>query len=92
MYSHLSNLFTVLSWKLSRGRTLSQAANDAINAVVNNINVLNDRYYDQIEQTQDACFYYPEANGQPLIFRGQCNDDIKVTTNFNATRVRYDYE
>ncbi|RVE53897.1 hypothetical protein evm_001559 [Chilo suppressalis] len=85
----------VWSWKLSRDRELSATANVAINAVMDTINVLDNRYFEHVPQTQDACFYYPEPNNQSISFRGQCSENVTVVQNFNATRYQgiwYDIE
>lgn len=78
---------SVYTWKLSRTRELSANATTEIDRVINSINVLNQRYYSRIEHTDSACFYYPEADGSPVVFRGQCNESIPVVTNFNAAAV-----
>lgn len=51
------------------------------------IDVLNQRYYINVDHSDDACFYYPVADGNPLVFRGQCDENIPVVTNFNAQAV-----
>ncbi|KPI92172.1 Apolipoprotein D [Papilio xuthus] len=73
----------VWSWKLSRTRSLSVEAERNINNTVNNINVLNERYYQKIEHTDNSCFYYPSPDGTPVVFRGQCDESIDVVRNFN---------
>ncbi|XP_068619407.1 uncharacterized protein [Battus philenor] len=76
----------VWSWKLSRDRQLSTNAINSINQVINRVNVLNDRYYVRITQSDAACFYYPEPSpGKPVLFRGQCDQNMTVVTNFNLT-------
>ncbi|XP_049878078.1 uncharacterized protein LOC126375226 [Pectinophora gossypiella] len=85
----------VWSWKMSRTRSLSANATTAINAAIRNIRVLNNDYYSPINNTDNACFYFPEPNGLPVRFRGQCDESISVVTNFNATRYEgrwYDIE
>ncbi|XP_041970035.1 uncharacterized protein LOC121726651 [Aricia agestis] len=74
----------VWSWKLSRTTSLSTESQNAINAAVDSINVLNDRYYERIDHSDDACFYYPIPDGNPVIFRGQCDESIEVVQNFDA--------
>ncbi|XP_013135715.1 PREDICTED: uncharacterized protein LOC106101136 [Papilio polytes] len=77
----------VWSWKLSRTRQLSASATNSINQVVDRVNVLNSRYYQTIQQTDAACFYYPEpAPNTPVTFRGQCDPNIPVVTNFNLAQ------
>ncbi|KAL0819468.1 hypothetical protein ABMA28_007573 [Loxostege sticticalis] len=74
------------SWLLSRDRTLSPDARASINQVIDRVNVLDNRYYVNMPQSDDACFYYPVADGSPVIFRGQCDNNITVVRDFNVTR------
>ncbi|XP_072929716.1 uncharacterized protein [Epargyreus clarus] len=76
----------VWSWKLSRTRELTPTAQTNINRIVNSINVLDPRYYQTIDHSDAACFYYPAADGTPLTFRGQCDNTIPVVANFDAVR------
>ncbi|XP_045533460.1 uncharacterized protein LOC123720756 isoform X1 [Pieris brassicae] len=80
-----NNQKRVWSWKLSRTTELSPSANDNINAIIERTNVLNSRYYSKIQHSVDACFYYPEDNGQPLVFRGPCEENVPLVNNFNAS-------
>ncbi|XP_063831228.1 uncharacterized protein LOC135080516 [Ostrinia nubilalis] len=75
----------VWAWKLARERSLSANAVAAINQVMDTVNVLDDRYFMSVEQNDEACFYYPEADGSAVVFRGQCDDNVTVVSNFNAT-------
>ncbi|CAG5005077.1 unnamed protein product [Parnassius apollo] len=74
----------ILSWKLSRSRDLSPTAINNINEVINNVDVLNNRFYEIIDQSDDGCFYYPESDGNIVTFRGQCDTDISVVTGFDV--------
>lgn len=77
---------------MSRTNTLSDAANTAINNIVNGINVLNDRYYNTVDRSDSACFYYPEPSvNTPVVFRGQCDLTIPAVANFDPTRVSWEY-
>lgn len=79
----------VTSWKLSRTTALTPNATQNINQIVNSINVLNDRFYSSVAQTDQACFYYPTPNPDaPVIFRGQCDQNIAVVSNFDVSAVR----
>ncbi|XP_045485998.1 uncharacterized protein LOC110999208 isoform X1 [Pieris rapae] len=80
-----NNQKRVWSWKLSRTTELSSLANDNINAIIERTDVLNSRYFRKIEHSVDACFYYPEDNGQPLVFRGPCEENVPLVNNFNAS-------
>ncbi|CAG9789457.1 unnamed protein product [Diatraea saccharalis] len=85
----------VWAWKLSRERELSETANNIIDEVMESINVLDNRYFQNIPQDQAACFYYPEPNGKPVTFRGQCDESVAVVQNFNVEAyqgVWYDIE
>jgi retinol-binding protein 4 len=84
------NIFSVWSWKMSRTPSLTEAAVDAINAKIATINVLNNRYYQRIDQSDAGCFYFPEPKpGTTVKFRGRCDESIPVVQNFNATRVSF---
>ncbi|KAJ0173509.1 hypothetical protein K1T71_010658 [Dendrolimus kikuchii] len=75
----------IWSWKMSRTNSLTQNAINRINQVVNNINVLNNRYYQVVDRSAEGCFYYPEPNvNSVVIFPGQCDETIEVVTNFNV--------
>ncbi|XP_045502727.1 uncharacterized protein LOC123699752 [Colias croceus] len=76
----------VWSWKLSRSPTMSNADTQVINNLMSNINVLDDRYFQNTNQTDAACFYYPDIPlEEPVIFPGQCDQTLPVVTNFNIT-------
>ncbi|KAJ8714188.1 hypothetical protein PYW08_007808 [Mythimna loreyi] len=77
----------VTSWKFSRSNTLSQAAMDRINEIINDIEVLHQPYYYQVNRSPDACFYFPEPDRYtPVRFRGRCNESIPVVPDFNVER------
>lgn len=81
-------LFPVWSWKLSRTKSLSTTAVANINAIINNIEVLNNRYYETIDNSDEGCFYFPTPGlNTPVIFRGQCDQSINTVMNFDAVRV-----
>lgn len=82
-------IFSVWSWKLSRTRSLSANATSAIDQIIDSIQVLNNRFFETVNNSDDACFYYPEANGQPVIFRGICDQNIPVVTGFDAGQVTF---
>nr|QNT08914.1 polycalin [Spodoptera littoralis] len=74
----------VWSWKMSRFSTLPPSATTAINDVINNIDVLDERYYQKIDRTDASCFYYPAVDSDfDVIFPGQCDDSIDAVENFN---------
>ncbi|OWR44741.1 chlorophyllide A binding protein precursor, partial [Danaus plexippus plexippus] len=79
------NTRTVTSFKLSRNNTLSPEAIARINQKISQIDVLDDRYFNKVNRTDDACFYYPNPGPESPIFRGRCDENISVVQNFNAT-------
>lgn len=82
------SLFLVWSWKLSRTKELSNTSSIAIdNAIAGNA-VLDNDYYEPVAQTDDACFYLLDIEpGEPVIFPGQCDTNIRGIENFDASRV-----
>lgn len=80
--------FPVWSWKLSRTKQLTAASSTAIDNAMANIDVVENRYFQSIDQSDQACFYLPEiAAGQPVIFPGQCDTTITGVNNFSPSRV-----
>jgi hypothetical protein len=89
-YIYLPFLVTVYSWKLSRSKRLSNAANNHINGILllSNDDVLDQRYFEDINQSDEACFYLPVLKpGEPVVFPGQCDETIPAVPNFNVSRV-----
>lgn len=74
---------------MSRTRSLSANAVNAIDQIIESIQVLSNRFYETVANTDDACFYYPEPNREPVVFRGICDQNIPVVTDFNALEVYY---
>lgn len=73
---------------MSRTTNLTAEAIEAIAAVTDSVTVLNDRYSQPVEQSDEACFYYPEVDpNSPVIFRGQCDLNLDVVTDFDAVAV-----
>ncbi|VVD00964.1 unnamed protein product [Leptidea sinapis] len=68
----------VWSWIMSRTASLPAAAITNIDRVINSINVLDNRYFIAADQSDAACFYYPVPDGNPVVFRGQCDESIRV--------------
>lgn len=96
LYLHFKNkiLFSreslriVFSWKLSRTKELSDAANQEINNVISDIPVLDQQYYTIRDQSPEGCFYYPEPEpGVTVVFPGQCDTTIPVVEDFNLASV-----
>lgn len=82
-------ILTVWSWKLSRTRSLSLESITAINTLTNNVNVINDDYFEPIQHTDEECFYLPDlAPGDPVVLVGQCDPNIAVVEDFDLSRVR----
>lgn len=82
-------IFSVWSWKLSRTRSLSANAINAIDKIIDSIQVLNSHFYESVKNSDDACFYYPAANKEPVVFRGICDKSIEVVSNFEAEKVTF---
>lgn len=77
------------SWKLSREKFLRPEDEIAINDAMNEIKVLDQKYFVNRYQIPEACFYFPEPQpGVPVVFPGQCNDYIPAAPNFNINEVR----
>lgn len=72
---------------MSRTRQLSDAAITNINNVINSIEVLNNRYFEEVDNSDAGCFYYPIPDGNAVEFRGQCDENVRVVTNFDVPRV-----
>ncbi|VVC97733.1 unnamed protein product, partial [Leptidea sinapis] len=67
MFENLnSNQKQVTSWILSKSREISTTARNAVNQVISNYVDLNDRYYIVADQSDAACFYYPEPTSGPV--------------------------
>lgn len=82
-------LFLVWSWKLSRTKQLVPESSTAIDVAANNIDVIQNKYFELISQSDESCFFYPDLSpGEPVIFPGQCDPNISGVANFNAARVR----
>lgn len=78
----------VYSWILSRTRQLPQSVQVQVNQVINSIVDLNDAYYQPADQSDDACFYFPEPSPDEVVeFRNECDENIPVQSNFNITAV-----
>ncbi|XP_059047399.1 uncharacterized protein LOC131842848 [Achroia grisella] len=73
----------VWSWKLGRDRYLSDDSIASINRTMEGVNVLHYRYFHSISHTSDDCFYFPEITGEPVFYRGQCDETISVVANFD---------
>lgn len=57
------------------------------------VTVLDQRYYDDVDQSPSACFFLPEIPpGQPIILNGQCDPNITVVENFRAADVSTSYK
>lgn len=77
---------------MSRTRELPNSVLPAINAIINATNVLDQRYYNVRNHSDDACFYYPQpVLGQAVLFRGKCDQNIAVVQNFDVAQVSVNY-
>lgn len=81
-------LFIVYSWKLSRSKQLATTNSTAITEAIANVDVLDNIYYEPIDQSDETCFYLPDlAPGEPVVIPGQCDQNISVVQNFDAASV-----
>lgn len=89
MFIILCNFSTVYAWKLSRTKQLTTAAVASIDNAMTNVNVLSNDYFETVDQTDNACFYFPDlALGEAVILPGLCDLNVPVVRDFNAERVR----
>lgn len=78
------------SWKLSRTTSLTPNAAAVINNIVNSIDVLNETFYQTVDNSDDGCFFFPAPDrNTPVVFPGQCDTNITAMPNFDAARVIY---
>ncbi|XP_026760679.3 uncharacterized protein LOC113519703 [Galleria mellonella] len=80
----------VFSWKLSKTKSLSEEAKQKIDKIIEKVPVLDQKYYEPINQSREGCFYFPDpVPGKPVVFPGQCDEDLAVPslnlTRFNGT-------
>lgn len=79
----------VWSWKLSRTRQLSVEGSAAIDDAIAKVDVLKNDYYENIQQTDTACFHLPDIPpGDNVVLPGRCDLSIRGMSNFNLNRVR----
>lgn len=79
---------TVSSWTLSREQTLDQTYFDRIAPIIRDTQGLLEEYYVNSDQSDESCFYIPEVDeSQPVLFRGQCDEDIRGVENFDIEQV-----
>lgn len=87
MYMTNSYFVSVWSWKLSRTKQLRPVDDVAINNAMAGIDVLGNQYFENVDQSDEACFFYPETTpGETVVFPGQCAN-ITAMPNFNASAV-----
>lgn len=73
---------------MSRTKDISDEANNAINDVIESIQVLEEQYYEGNSQTSEDCFYFPQLEAhEPVTFFGQCDESIPVVQGFDSARV-----
>lgn len=76
------------SWKLSRTQQLLPASQALIASQMSLVQVLEERYFEDTDRSEDACFYLPELSlNEPAVFVGQCNENLPTVQNFDAVRV-----
>ncbi|KAA2235134.1 lipocalin/fatty-acid binding family protein, partial [Chitinophaga agrisoli] len=74
----------VWSAKHSKARQLTAAAQNAMTPIITANRVLHQELYLTVDQSDRACFHYPEQTGQQVILPGQCDTNIPVVQNFDA--------
>lgn len=80
-------MISVFSWKLSRTKELTQTYAQRIEDAMAGIDVIDQRYFETINQNDNACFYLPDlAPGEPPVFPGQCAN-FNAVPNFDPGRV-----
>lgn len=60
-------------------------------SLINNTKALEPQFYIPVNQSDEACFHYPEQSGDQIILPGQCDPNIPVMQNFDAVKVRFFY-
>lgn len=86
----LFEIISVYSWILSRERTFNATVETEVNNLIDSILELNHIYYLHTDQSLEGCFYFPEPNGQPVTFRGQCEmNNASAMTGFDAVAVSF---
>lgn len=85
-----SQCFPVYSWKFAKSRSgLTPAASDRIDEVVRSNTDLYQNYFTYTDQSNDACFHYPDYEELPPIIDlpGPCDESIRGVPNFDAASV-----
>lgn len=56
---------------------------------MNTVDVVDQRYFRNMDQSPEGCFYFPEPQlDVAVVFPGQCDTTVPVVQNFNFTQVR----
>uniref|UniRef100_A0A2H1WEV9 SFRICE_011468 n=1 Tax=Spodoptera frugiperda TaxID=7108 RepID=A0A2H1WEV9_SPOFR len=75
------------SWKLSRTGILTPQDNAAINEVITKTQGLTNKYYQITDQSDEACFYYPDITpNDSIIIPGQCDETISGFAPFDINQ------
>uniref|UniRef100_A0A2A4JTG0 Lipocalin/cytosolic fatty-acid binding domain-containing protein n=1 Tax=Heliothis virescens TaxID=7102 RepID=A0A2A4JTG0_HELVI len=77
-----ANTREILSWKLSRSKVLTPAAEAAINNVIMTVSALNQQHYVLRDHSADACHYY-DSHSNGIELPGAC-ETVRAVPNFNA--------
>ncbi|KAF9806882.1 hypothetical protein SFRURICE_005839 [Spodoptera frugiperda] len=76
------------SWKLSRTGILTPQDNAAINEVITKTQGLTNKYYQITDQSDEACFYYPDITpNDSIIIPGQCDETISGFAPFDINQI-----
>lgn len=58
-----------------------------MDTVIKNTTTLEPQFFLSTNQSDSACFYYPEATENPVILPGSCDQNIPVVQNFSVENV-----
>ncbi|VVD00965.1 unnamed protein product [Leptidea sinapis] len=72
--NNIANVTTSTRLQTSKTRSLTTAAQNAINQVINNKRVLDQSLFVSVDQSDSTCFHYPEQPGAFIVIPGQCRD------------------
>lgn len=75
------------SAKHSKDREPSSVNVASINDIIESNSVLHSHLYQQVSQSDEDCFHYPEVQDQRVILPGQCDLSIPVFENFDVASV-----
>lgn len=68
-----------------------EESEDAVNKAIDSVVELNRKYYQITDQSDAACFFYPNpVENTPVVFRGQCESvNVQAMGSFNVGNVSF---